>query len=168
MNGQQSITLRDARPDDHEFLREMSLEAMLWREDAARPAVDELLAIPEVARYFSEWGRQGDTAVIVASGSGERLGAAWFRFFSAAEPGYGFVAEEIPELGIALSKRSRGQGLGRMLMQALIERARRMGLRGLSLSVEDGNSRAARLYTGLGFTRVQRVGTAWTMLLELT
>ena len=160
--------LWDARADDRAFLREMSLEAFFWHEAAVRVSVEELVAIPEVARYFADWGREGDTAIIAASDLDERLGAAWFRFFEAAQPGYGFVSADIPELGIAVGKRHRGRGLGRMLMVALITSARESGLRGLSLSVEDGNTRAAKLYTDLGFTRLRRVGTAWTMLLERT
>lgn len=87
--------------------------------------------------------------------------------FTTADHGYGFVSEDIPELGIAVKALYRGHGVGRRLMEGLISLARERGLKGLSLSVDDENSRASRLYADIGFERVERVHTAWTMVLRL-
>jgi ribosomal protein S18 acetylase RimI-like enzyme len=56
--------------------------------------------------------------------------------------------------------------VGTALLDALIVQARQAGVGALSLSVEEGNP-AARLYERLGFVRIGRTGSAWTMLLEL-
>jgi ribosomal protein S18 acetylase RimI-like enzyme len=153
------MRIRDVRPEDLEFWREMSLEAMSWR-GAGDPA-----DIPAMAVYLRPWGRSGDTGLIAEAEN--RLGAAWYRFYTAFEPGYGFVSEDVPEIGIAVGKAHRGRGVGRKLMDELIARARSARLRGLSLSVEDGNEAAARLYAATGFARVHRNGNAWTMVLWL-
>lgn len=145
----------------------MFLEALFWREESPHHSLAEVLTIPDLARYIAGWGRPGDAGVVAISGSGESVGAAWYRIFSAADHGYGFVSEEIPELSIAVNALHRGRHVGRRLMQGLIVLAQDQGRPGLSLSVEDGNLRAARLYESLGFTRVGRVGTAWTMMLQL-
>jgi ribosomal protein S18 acetylase RimI-like enzyme len=68
-------------------------------------------------------------------------------------------------MGVAAGQ--RGRGIGRRLLQAFIDLARRRGWRAVSLSVEDGN-RAASLYRGAGFTTVSRAENADTMLLELS
>jgi ribosomal protein S18 acetylase RimI-like enzyme len=149
------MRIRDARPKDAEFMHAMSLAAMSWTGDGSP------MAVPELAPYLQEWGLAGDTGVIAEDPS--PLGAAWYRFIS----GYGFVADDVPELGIAVAAAYRGRGVGRMLMDALIGRARATRLRGLSLSVEDGNERASQLYASLGFIRLHRNGNAWTMVLWL-
>jgi RimJ/RimL family protein N-acetyltransferase len=81
-------------------------------------------------------------------------------------PGYGFVAPEVPGLGMGVAAAFRGRGVGEALLEALLGRARAEGFGALSLSVEDGNP-AARLYERHGFERLLRVGDAWTMKAEL-
>jgi len=161
------ILLRPLEAGDEEFLREMFVETFFWRDDGRRHSLEEAFAIPGLSKYIVGWGRPGDAGVIAVSDSGENLGAAWCRLFSEADHGYGFVSGDIPELGIAVRRPYRGQGVGRRLMHGLIALAREQGTRGLSLSVEDGNSRAASLYHSIGFTPVGRSGTAWTMVLKL-
>lgn len=48
----------------------------------------------------------------------------------------------------------RGRGLGRLLLERAVERARRMGCRRVVLDTSTRLTEAARLYTGHGFVRV--------------
>jgi ribosomal protein S18 acetylase RimI-like enzyme len=146
----------------------MFLETVYWRDDGPRGSLDEVLAVPDLARYVVGWGRPGDAGLVAVSEVGVQIGAAWYRLFDATDHGYGFVSPTVPEVGIAISSDNRGRGLGRTLMGGLIRVARDEGRPGLSLSVEQGNLRAIRLYESLGFSRVGHVQTAWTMLLPLT
>ena len=57
----------------------------------------------------------------------------------------------VAELGIALSKGARGQGLGRAIIEAMIDWARSVGIRKLFLGVFHTNERAIALYRVLGF-----------------
>ena len=118
-----------------------------------------------VSRYVRGWGRPGDTAVIALE-NGFPVGAAWFRVFRAAEPGYGFVDGETPELAIAVVPSKRGHGVGDELLGALIQRAQSAGYGRLSLSVEPGNP-ARKLYERHGFVVVDEGAEAWTMVAEL-
>ena len=88
---------------DPAFLAEMLYEAVNWRDDGAeeRPPFDELLDDPELRRYVEDWGRKGDVAIVALDRLDEPVGAAWYRLFSRDEPGYGFVAADVPELSIA-------------------------------------------------------------------
>jgi ribosomal protein S18 acetylase RimI-like enzyme len=157
---------RSATDDDVDFLRLMGYEAATWRADAARPPLEEVLAQPHLARYLDGWGRRGDAAVIAEDEGGERLGAAWYRTFTAAEPGFGFLDESVPELSIAVRGEMRGRGIGTALLATIAERARADGVAALSLSVERENP-AVRLYERVGFRVVQRDATTFTMRLDL-
>jgi ribosomal protein S18 acetylase RimI-like enzyme len=103
----------------------------------------------------------------VALQDGELVGAAWYRRFSAGEPGYGFIDGETPELSIAVDFGHRGRGVGAALLRALCERAARDGIEALSLSVERDNLPALRIYERQGFTEVEGTSDACTMRTDL-
>lgn len=85
---------------------------------------------------------------------------------TAEDPGYGFVDEGIPELGMGVVSTHRGQGIGRVLLERTIRASVDRSLQGLSLSVEDDNERARALYVSNGFVVAGRVGNSDTMLLR--
>jgi GNAT superfamily N-acetyltransferase len=100
-----------------------------------------------------------------------RLAASWsarrgVRLFEASDPGFGFVDERTPELGIGVEPRHRGEGTGRALLEALVASAREAGYSALSLSVEEENP-AVRLYERVGFERHARGDRVWTLVLPL-
>ena len=150
------VLVRRGGAQDLRFLRDMLHHAYYWRE-----RVPGSLA----SRYVRGWGRPGDTAVIALQ-NGFPVGAAWFRLFSAAEPGYGFVDESTPELAIAVVPSKRGHGIGDELLQELISKAKAGAYDRLSLSVEPGNP-ARKLYERHGFAVVDEGDEAWTMVAEL-
>ena len=139
--------------------------AMDWRDDGAWTA-DIVLSTPAVAHYIDGWMRDGDAGVI-AEGGGFAEGAAWWRTFAAPDCGYGYVADDVPEIGLAVLESARGRGVGSALLGALVANARALGMRGLSLSVEDGNDAARRLYERAGFEVCGRDGNSDTMVLWL-
>ena len=161
------VVLRRVGPEDTRFLTAMFLETVCWRDGAPRRSLEGILGDPDLARYIEGWGRQGDAGLVGALLTGERVGAAWYRHFTHADHGYGFVAPDVPELGLGVTPEHRGRGIGRALLVGLISLAKSEGCPALSLSVEEDNERAVRLYEDLAFKRVQRVGGAWTMLLTL-
>ncbi len=161
------VRLRLLVEDDAEFLKVMFLETIFWRSDRPRRSFEDAMTEPSLAKYLLGWGRPGDSGVVALSGSDERVGAAWYRIFSEEDQGYGFVSPDIPELGIATTAAYRGRGIGRTLMQGLIQLATSEGRAALSLSVEVDNWRALDLYLHLGFRQVAKIHNSWTMLLTL-
>lgn len=135
-------TLRNGSAADVPFMRSMLAHAYGWR-------VNALDADIPLTRYVENWGRAGDVAVI-AHETGNRVGAAWLRLFRAGEPGYGFVDEQTPELSIAVVPSRRRHGLGKELVDALLEKARAEGHEQISLSVEQ-DSPAVAFYERNGF-----------------
>lgn len=158
--------LRFANRDDLPFLKWMLFEASYLDHDS-RPSFDRGLSDPAIAVYLDGWPRAGDVGLIATNEGNTPLGAAWYRLFSAEQPGYGFVDERTPEIAIALRPDARGQGLGRILMEELMRIARKQGHPRLSLAVEHGNERARHLYESLGFIDIGRNGEDAQMVLDL-
>jgi len=150
---------------DLAVLRAALFEAAFWRPDVARPPLDQALAAPELARYVEGFGRPTYFGV-VAEQRGRPLGAAWWRYFDADAPGYGFVDEATPEVSVAVRPDHRRRGIGTALLEALEREARDQRIRRLSLSVERDNP-AAALYERLGFQQVEGGANASTMAFEL-
>src|SRR5689334_11683791 len=94
-------------------------EAAVWRPDKHTPTGDEVLADPRYSMYLTGWPKPGDCGLI-AEQSGP-VGAAWYRTFTDASHGHGFVTEDVPELAIAVIASRRHEGIGRRLLVDLIE-----------------------------------------------
>jgi GNAT superfamily N-acetyltransferase len=158
------IRLRTARSVDGDLLADMLGVVAAWRPGYPTPGRAELLVHPGFAHYVDGWPRTGDGGIVAESGS--PIGATWFRCFTAEDPGYGFVAPEVPEVSIGVVAFWRGRGIGRMLLEALNDRGREAGHERLSLSVEPDNP-AVELYRSVGFARVGGTGGADTMVIRL-
>jgi GNAT superfamily N-acetyltransferase len=140
------MLIRDLRSDETPFLREMLYTALAWRTDVELPP--------------REWG-------LVAEEVGVALGLAWYRFFTEAEHGEGFVDEATPEVAVAVVDGHRGEGIGTALMEAIHARARDVGVRRISLSVDPDNP-ARQLYLRLGYVDFEPGDENGRMVLELT
>lgn len=154
------VVVRRGGAQDVRFLRDMLHHAYYWKERAPDTGPGP------VALYVKAWGRRGDTAVI-ALDRGFPVGAAWYRLFDRERPGYGFVDERTPELAIAVVPNARGKGVGTLLLDALLERARAEGYPSVSLSVDRANAGAIELYERYGFRRVGEDDDSVTMLAAL-
>ena len=153
--GVPDIHTRFALADDGDLLRDMLVAAVNWEPGRAVPR-ETVLADPRTAHYVDGWPRDGDLGVVaVATWEINRwepvpVGAAWLRYFSDDDPGYGFVAGDVPELGIGVAATQRGRGVGTMLIRRLLREAAEVGIGRVSLSVERANP-ARRLYEREGF-----------------
>ncbi len=157
--------VRPATAGDEPFLWEV-LYYSLWVPEGGVPFEREIVRRPEIARYLEGWGRPGDLAVVAVDAErGQRLGAAWLRVFTGPDRGYGTVAADVPELGIAVLPAWRGRGVGTALLQRLLRQVRGRHP-AVSLSVAADNP-ARRLYERLGFEVVDRHGDSLTLLLRL-
>jgi GNAT superfamily N-acetyltransferase len=156
-------TVRRAEAGDRTILEQMLAVAADWRALMPRP-VSEVLATADLAHYIGGWPAPGDFGFVAEDDA--PIGAAWWRHFSATDPGYGFIDERTPEVSIGVLPEARGVGVGTLLLDALVAAAREQMLPALSLSVEVENE-AQRLYQRLGFEEVETVAGSVTMALFL-
>lgn len=161
---QVDVALRPALASDAAFLTEMLVAAAFWRPEGPVGTSDVVLHDPELAHYVSGWPQAGDLGVVAEAD--QPVGAAWLRFFTADDPGYGFIDAAIPEVSMGVLDPWRGRGVGRRLLVALILAARETGLPALSLSVETDNY-AHELYESCGFQSVTQASGSVTMRFAL-
>jgi GNAT superfamily N-acetyltransferase len=161
---QPEIVIRRAGPEDRVAVEAALLWACNWSPDGEPLDREVALTRREIVRYVAGWPMPDDLGV-VADAEGP-VGAAWLRYLPKDDPGYGFVAEDVPELSIGVHPDRRGRGIGRRLLRALLAAAGEHGIRRISLSVERAN-RARELYLDQGFRIVGGNENADTMLVEL-
>lgn len=155
-----SVAVSEARATDLPQMWQMLAVAASW--DSSSPlSSDACAADPHLARYLAGWPLPGDHG-LVAVVDGQTVGAAWWRTMTAEEPGYGHIAEDIPEIAVGVEAGHRGAGAGSALLTGLQEAARAMGVAALSLSVQKANP-ARQLYERLGWREVRDDGDAVTM-----
>jgi GNAT superfamily N-acetyltransferase len=157
--------IRELREDEVGFLGEMLYAALAWRPDVTLPPIEFVLAHPAAKIFHEGWGRDGDVA-LVAEVDGRTVGVVWYRFFTAEEHGEGYVDDDTPELAIAIVDGFRGRGIGRRLLEAVHERARREGIARISLSV-DADNPAKRLYARLGYAEHEPDDDLGRMVVDL-
>lgn len=150
-----NLTTRLILPADEAFLWEMLYHA-LYVPEGEEPFPRDIVEQPEIAQYVQNWG-QPDDAGLIALMDDKNVGAVWIRRIRA----YGFVADDTPELSIAMLPGYRGLGIGTKLMKELIALLQTR-YAALSLSVSKENP-ALRLYQRLGFNVVKDDGNSVTM-----
>ena len=134
-------------PTDRMFLRAMAYEAVAGDGE---PPAREVLDKPAVVAFYANWGRAGDYGVI-AEAEFEPVGAAWFRILDEDDPEGGFVAGETPEMVIAVERHHRQRGVGGMLLEAVLERARQERHDTIGLNVPAERADAVQTFKKHGF-----------------
>ena len=144
-----ALTIRDARPDEREAIRALTLQA--YEQYAAIMQPDAWAGLAGAIRS----GLEAEGADrIVAQRDGRLLGCvALFPPAADAYPGETGPAGW-PELRLlAVAPEARGQGVGEALVEECIRRARRMGAAELGLHTSASMAAAMRMYRRMGFVR---------------
>ncbi len=125
----------------------------LVRSPMAAGDVDEVFAL-ECSVFPHPWSR-ANFADSIASGYD-----AWtLREADGVLAGYFLLMYALDEahlLDVALAVRRQRQGLGRQLLDAIVERAREQGMASVLLEVRPSNERARQVYERYGFSEIGR------------
>jgi L-amino acid N-acyltransferase len=140
--------VREATPADLPALLEIYNEAVVnttasWDHD------------PWTAVRHADWyahKAENGFPILVADQDGEVLGYASYSEFS-GKAGYTGTREHTVYLRVD----ARGRGIGRTLMEALIDQARVRGVHTLIGRLSADNEASLRLHAGLGFVEVGRL-----------
>jgi L-amino acid N-acyltransferase len=109
---------------------------------------------PHTADGIREWLGEHET-VVVAEHEAEVVGVAAFGWFRdvVQRPGYRFTVENT----LHVREDHWGSGVGRELMEALINEARRSGKHTMVAAVDGANVASIRFHERLGFVEVARM-----------
>ncbi|WP_434558810.1 N-acetyltransferase [Pseudomonas sp. Z5-35] len=154
---------RDARTADLPAIRDIYNDAVLnttaiWNEQA----VD----LGNRQAWFSARQAQGYPVLVAVDAEDNVLGYASFGDW---RPFDGF--RHTVEHSVYVCRDQRGNGLGPLLMSALIERARAGGKHVMVAAIESGNAASIRLHERAGFAitgQMPQVGTKFGRWLDLT
>ncbi|WP_276930189.1 GNAT family N-acetyltransferase [Faecalibaculum rodentium] len=136
--------IRDMKPEEYPLLSDFLHEAIFIPEGMQKPD-RTIIHQPELALYIEDFG-QADDICLVADAGVTVAGTIWSRIMN----DYGHVGEDTPSLAIALFEEYRNQGIGTVLMKAMLQRLKEAGYRQVSLSVQKANY-AMRMYEKAGF-----------------
>lgn len=155
--------IRDAVHADLPAIRDIYNDAVLntlaiWNE--------QTVDLGNRQAWFAARQAQGFPILVAVNEAGDVLGYASFGDW---RPFEGF--RHTVEHSVYIRSDQRGQGLGPLLMQALIERARSCGKHVMVAAIESGNTASIRLHERLGFTlngQMPQVGVKFGKWLDLT
>ena len=149
-------------------------ESIVWemlQYAAQQPSIESVRSQPYLARYAMDWGRTGDLGY-AAYLNELPIGAAWLRLWLGEDKGFGYISDDIPELGFAVLPDYRGRGIGTQLLKQVLHTARDR-FPSVILSVRSDNP-VLRLYERSGFVpapgfdQIDRAdSTSFTMICQL-
>jgi GNAT superfamily N-acetyltransferase len=144
------FSLRPLLAADSALLATATLGNLNWGEE--RFTATDLSTRPDFSHYTVVDHQRGDFGWVAEAGK-DAIGVVWAQYLPPDDPGYGFLAEDTPEVSLWVRGDWRGQGVGRALLRQVQDDARARGVPRLSLSVE-ADKDAKKLYTAEGFVDV--------------
>lgn len=164
------VSVRDAAPEDAEFLLDMLMEEVNWGLEAP-VSRRQLLRDKVLSHYVAGWGREGDIGIIAVDTGGPNglqipVGAAWLRFFVEKTPGHAFIDESVPELTLGVTPPHRDRGIELGLIRTLVGRAKEAHIRQISVIVAEGHP-TREVYDAAGFRHVRNDEHGHTLVLDV-
>jgi ribosomal protein S18 acetylase RimI-like enzyme len=142
-----SFTVRRAGPADFDAVGEITVRSYV-EDGHLPPGIAYVKTLADAATR----AREAELWVAVEDGSDQVLGSVTF-----AAPGTAYAEVSLANEGefrmLAVAHAARGQGVGEALVRRCIDRARDLGLSGLTMSTQPSMVPAHRVYERLGFIR---------------
>ena len=147
MEPQMNVQLREAREDDLPEILEIFNEALINSTATFEPE-------PQTAGTRREWFRShgGNYPIIIAELEDRVVGCCSLSTYS-RNKGY----SKTVELSVYVDKDFRRRGIGRILMNDIIRRAKDLGHHVILSSIAEDNDPSKRLHRGFGFELVGRL-----------
>ncbi|MGN6143493.1 MAG: GNAT family N-acetyltransferase [Mesorhizobium sp.] len=146
-----NITIRDAAPSDLDRITEIYADAV--RHGTASYELEPPTR-PEMAARFETLKAGGFPYLTAVDEAGQVVGYAYAGAFR-PRPAYRFIVED----SVYVAPEAKGRGVGRLLMEHLIEAVRALGFRQIVAVIGDGrvDSASVRLHERLGFSHAGRL-----------
>ncbi|MEK1939864.1 MAG: N-acetyltransferase family protein [Pseudomonas sp.] len=157
------MIIRDAVSADLPAIRDIFNDAVL---NTTAIWMDSTVDLANREAWFAARAQQGYPILVAIDAADEVVGYASYGDW---RPFDGFC--NTVEHSVYVRSDQRGKGLGPLLMQALIERAKAGGKHVLVAAIESGNAASIRLHERLGFVttgQMPQVGRKFGRWLDLT
>jgi GNAT superfamily N-acetyltransferase len=143
-----AVSVREAGPGDYETIRDVLDSAYRQFASVAPATIFE----PYMANILDVEARTRTGQLLVAEQAGQILGTVTFYEDATAQgfawpPGWAYVR------ALGVDPAARGRGIGRLLMEACVDWARRAGAPVLCLHTAELMVAAVALYENMGFRR---------------
>ncbi|WP_330683987.1 GNAT family N-acetyltransferase [Petrocella sp. FN5] len=152
--------IRKIHSDETGRLEDFLYEA-IFQKSNRHPLPRKVIYDPSLKIFFENFGRKDDHC-LMAEVEGKVVGAVWTRVFPEKDQGFAKM-EATPELAISLYKPYRKKGLGKALMEQMLQLLDSLGYEKVALSVQKENP-AIKLYEKLGFEIVKELDEEYLMV----
>jgi ribosomal protein S18 acetylase RimI-like enzyme len=159
------LLIREIKQNEIPFLSEMLYEAIFIPNGEIK-LPKEIINKPELNNYIKDFGRKDDFCFVVEI-EDKLIGAIWIRQFSDKNKGYGFVNSETPELSMAINDVYRGKGIGKIMLNKMLNKLSELNFSQVSLSVDKRNF-AYNFYKKNNFFEVDSEKNSIKMLRKLS
>ena len=150
--------IREIKEFEYSLLDDFLYEAIFIPE-GADPPKREIINLPELQVYVSDFGKEKDDICFLAEVNNKIIGAVWVRVMN----DYGHVEDGVPSFAISLYKEYRGYGIGTALMKRMLCELQERGYKKTSLSVQKANY-AVQMYLNVGFDIIEETEEEYIML----
>lgn len=149
------IVLRSANADDADLLIDY-LKIVTGETRFLMCEADEVkFTTEDEINFIEEHNKSEDALLILAYVNGEYAGNCSFEGKSSSRR-----VKHRAGIGIALFQKYTGFGLGRLLLDILLQKIKEQGFEQAELTVVDENDRAYHLYESIGFKECGRIPKA--------
>jgi len=139
----QQVAIRRVRAEEAALLQSLRLAALQDAPDSFTETYTEAAARP--AEYWTEWVTQGASGRDAVIAVAEHDRAVGISTGYVREPGVARLA------GMWVAPPARGTGISAKLVEYVVQWARDIGCKAITLGVTETNTRAFRLYEKCGF-----------------
>ncbi|MBG9979461.1 GNAT family N-acetyltransferase [Facklamia sp. DSM 111018] len=146
------MELRPLKKEEYDQLRKFLYYAIYVPPGQEAP--DHSIIEQQVLNKYHEAFGQARDESLAAIVNEEIVGLVWCRQFRKEQESYGYYRDDFVELNISVLPDYRGAGIGTSLLKKMIAEVRSKGIKGISLSVTNGNP-AQKLYQSLGFKVIE-------------
>lgn len=159
--GKMNYIIRKLEKSEYPVLRDFLYEAIFIPE-VVKPPEKSIIDQPELFLYIADFGKKENDHCLAAEVNGKVVGAVWARIMN----DYGHIDNETPSLAISLYPEYRGLGIGRDLLQQMLQELKGAGYQKASLSVQKANY-AVKLYLKTGFEILRETEEEYIMVVNL-